>query len=259
MSRDERPLEEGLIGDAAPAAGEADMPVSAAIGSGQLELLGLLPNSSNYTFLVRASAADGEQALAVYKPYRGESPLWDFPEGSLGRREVAAFVVARALGWPNVPPTLVRDGPEGPGSVQLFVPFEPSEHYFTLQERFADEFRAIAAFDLVVNNADRKGGHCLLGEDGRIWAIDHGVCFHEEPKLRTVIWEHIGEQIPQPLVDALGELGEHLSHRRRPHNDLAALLKQAEIDALVSRIDAVVARPVYPAPEGERPFPWPPV
>ncbi len=186
MSRDERPLEAELT-----AAG-----VPPAIGSGALELLGLLPNSSNYTFLARASAPDGDQVLAVYKPHRGESPLWDFPAGSLGRREVAAFLVAAALGWPNVPPTVLREGPEGAGSVQLFVPFEPQEHYFTLQDRFPDAFREIAVFDLVVNNADRKGGHCLLGEDGRIWAIDHGVCFHEEPKLRTVIWEYMDEPIP---------------------------------------------------------------
>ena len=259
MSRDERPLEEGLTGRAAPADGGMTGASVSTIGSGRLELLGLLPNSSNYTFLVRAGAPDGEQVLAVYKPHRGESPLWDFPEGSLGRREVAAFVVAQALGWPNVPPTLLREGPEGPGSVQLFVPFEPQEHYFTLQERFADEFRAVAAFDLVVNNADRKGGHCLLGEDGRVWAIDHGVCFHKEPKLRTVIWEYIGEQIPQALVDDIGSLGEHLAQGRAPRHDLEDLLGEAETDALVRRIDAVVARPVYPAPNGERPYPWPPV
>ncbi|MEX1262593.1 MAG: SCO1664 family protein [Actinomycetota bacterium] len=259
MSRDERPLEEGLTGESGPAGdGLPGEDATSAIGAGPLELLGLLPNSSNYTFLARTSPG-GEPVLAVYKPHRGESPLWDFAEGSLGRREVAAFVVARALGWPNVPPTLLRDGPEGPGSVQLFVPFEPREHYFTLQDRFAEEFRAIAAFDLVVNNADRKGGHCLLGEDGLVWAIDHGVCFHEEPKLRTVIWEYVDEPIPPGLVDDIAALGGRLDAGSPPSQDLESLLAKAEIQALARRIDAIVARPVYPAPEGDRPYPWPPV
>jgi len=244
VSRDERPLEAELTAPDVPAA----------IGRGALELLGLLPNSSNYTFLARASAPDGDQVLAVYKPYRGESPLWDFPAGSLGRREVAAFLVAAALGWPNVPPTVLRDGPEGAGSVQLFVPFEPQEHYFTLQDRFPDAFREIAVFDLVVNNADRKGGHCLLGEDSRIWAIDHGVCFHEEPKLRTVIWEYMGEAIPQELVDRVGAFGEALAEGAAPREQLGALLSDEEVAALGHRVDTVVARPVFPSPIGERPY-----
>ena len=249
MSRDERTLEEGMT--------EAIDPD--VLESGALELLGLLPNSSNYTFLARISARDGDQVLAVYKPHRGESPLWDFAEGSLGQREVAAFVLARALGWPNVPPTVLRDGPEGPGSAQLFVPFVPHEHYFTLEQRLPDEFRAIAAFDLVVNNADRKAGHCLLGEDGRVWAIDHGVCFHEEPKLRTVIWGYMNERIPQTLVDDIGTLGESLAAGRDPCEDLSVLLGASEMAALRRRVEALVARPVYPAPIGERPYPWPPV
>ena len=249
MSRDERSFEAGLT----------PPPVPPALERGALELLGLLPNSSNYTFLVRASAPDGGEVLAVYKPHRGESPLWDFPEGSLGRREVAAYLVASALGWPNVPPTVLREGPEGFGSVQLFVPFEPQEHYFTLQDRFPDAFREIAAFDLVVNNADRKGGHCLLGEDGRIWAIDHGVCFHEDPKLRTVIWEYMDEPIPQALVDRLGTFGEALASGTPPRERLDTLLSDKEVDAIGRRVDAVLARPVFPSPLGERPYPWPPV
>jgi uncharacterized repeat protein (TIGR03843 family) len=249
VSRDERSIEAGLTPPQVPPALER----------GALELLGLLPNSSNYTFLVRASAPDGGEVLAVYKPHRGESPLWDFPEGSLGRREVAAYLVASALGWPNVPPTVLREGPEGFGSVQLFVPFEPQEHYFTLQDRFPDAFREIAAFDLVVNNADRKGGHCLLGEDGRIWAIDHGVCFHEDPKLRTVIWEYMDEPIPQALVDRLGTFGEAMASGTPPRERLDTLLSDEEVDAIGRRVDAVLARPVFPSPLGERPYPWPPV
>lgn len=249
MSRDERPFEAGLT---AP-------PVPPALERGALELLGLLPNSSNYTFLARASAPGRGEVLAVYKPHRGETTLWDFPEGSLGRREVAAYLVASALGWPNVPPTVLREGPEGSGSVQLFVPFEPQEHYFTLQDRFPDAFREIAAFDLVVNNADRKGGHCLLGEDGRIWAIDHGVCFHEDPKLRTVIWEYMDEPIPQVLVDRLGSFGEAMAKGTPPRDRLSILLSDEEVDAMLRRVEAVLVRPVFPSPLGERPYPWPPV
>lgn len=249
MPGDERPLEQDLRLPGVPGP----------IEGGDLTILGLLPNSSNYTFLARATDADGEEMLTVYKPRRGESPLWDFREGSLGHREVAAFVVASALGWPDVPTTVLRDGPEGPGSVQRFVPFEPHEHYFTLQERFPDAFRAIATFDLLVNNADRKGGHCLLGEDGRIWAIDHGVCFHEDPKLRTVIWEYIGEPIPAPLLERVDALGRAIDAGAPPDGALRSLLDPGEVAALRRRIGGVLTDPVFPEPTGERPYPWPPV
>ena len=246
MPRDERPLVEPLTTAVVPPA----------IASGTLELIGLLPNSSNYTFLARASEPDGEEVLAVYKPHRGENPLWDFPEGTLGRREVAAYEVSNALGWPNVPPTVLREGPEGAGSVQLFVPFEPQEHYFTLQERFPDAFRAIAAFDLLVNNADRKGGHCLLGEDGRIWAIDHGVCFHEEPKLRTVIWEFMDEPIPAALVDAVGAFGGCAGvGAARCASACAGLLSDREVDALVARARSIAERSGVPDAVGGPPLP----
>jgi uncharacterized repeat protein (TIGR03843 family) len=143
--------------------------------------------------------------------------------------------------------------------VQLFVPFEPQEHYFTLQERFPDAFRAIAAFDLLVNNADRKGGHCLLGEDGRIWAIDHGVCFHEEPKLRTVIWEFMEEPIPGALVEAIGTLGDALASGQPVRERLTGLLSDREIDALAERARSIARDPEFPAPSDGRPYPWPPV
>ena len=256
MSRDERALLAGL----------SDRAVDPAIAAGDLEVLGLLPNASNYTFLVRA-ARDGTlhgeddragPVLAVYKPRRGEIPLWDFSEGTLCRREVAAYVVARALGWPNVPPTILRDGPEGVGSVQAFIEFDPGEHYFTLAERFPDAFRRVALFDVIVNNADRKGGHTLLGTDGRIWVIDHGVCFHEEPKLRTVIWEHMGEPVPPELVADVERLRERLDAPPL-REDLLALLDETELDAMSRRVARMLAEPVYPSPQGERPFPWPPV
>jgi hypothetical protein len=248
MPRDERTLETRLTPPAVPDA----------IASGDLEILGLLPNSSNATFLARASAPGGERRLAVYKPRRGEMPLWDFAEGTLCQREVAAYVVAAVLGWPRVPPTVLRDGPQGPGSVQAFVRFEPAEHYFTLQERFPDAFREVALFDLVVNNGDRKGGHCLLGEDGRIWVIDHGVCFSEDPKLRTVIWEYIDEPIPANLVADVERFRAELG-AGPVRAELQGLLSEPEVVAMEQRAAAILARPVYPAPMGERPFPWPPV
>ena len=194
----------------------------------------------------------------VYKPRRGETPLWDFPEGTLCRREVAAFVVARALGWPNVPPTVLRDGPGGIGSVQRFVDTQPGEHAFTIAETRIDELRPIAAFDLVVNNADRKAGHCLLGVDGRIYVVDHGVCFAEEPKLRTVIWAFAEEPLPAPLAADLTRLAASMDG---PLGDeLGTLLgEQAEVAATRRRLDELLASGKFPEPGPGRPYPWPPV
>lgn len=246
MPRDERALAQGLSGPAIPPA----------LAEGELELLGYLPRSSNETFLVRV-VTDADPILAVYKPRDGETPLWDFPEGTLCAREVAAYLVAAELGWPDVPPTLLRDGPRGPGSVQLFVPFDPSEHYFTLAERFADTFRRVALFDVVTNNADRKAGHCLLGEDGRIWVVDHGVCFAIEPKLRTVIWDFEGEPVPAGLRDDLGRLRAALDG---PLGDrLLELLSALELRAIRARVERMASAGRFPSPGGERPFPWPPI
>jgi uncharacterized repeat protein (TIGR03843 family) len=247
VSRDERALEAGL----------SDPAVPRVLGTGQLEVLGLLPNASNHTFLARARSND-EELLTVYKPRRGEAPLWDFPEGTLCAREVAAYVVSRALGWPNVPATVLRDGPYGVGSVQRFVRHYAEEHYFTLTGRFAEEFRRVAAFDLVVNNADRKSGHCLLGEDGRIFLVDHGVCFSEEPKLRTVIWDFIGDPIEEGTRADVRRLAGEI--RRGPvGEELANLLAPAELDALAARADTVAATERFPEPGSDRPFPWPPI
>jgi hypothetical protein len=247
VSRDERALEAGLTdGDVPPALAE-----------GEIELVGLLPRATNYTFFAHASIG-AERLPVVYKPRRGETPLWDFPEGTLCQREVAAYLVARVLGWPNVPPTVLRDGPEGPGSVQLFVPSDPDAHYFTLEESHADEFRRVALFDLVVNNADRKSGHCLLGHDGRIWVVDHGVCFSAEPKLRTVIWEFVGEPTPPALQGDLRRLRSALE-RDASATPLDGLLEPEELDALRERVDALIAAGAFPEPGPGRPFPWPPV
>ena len=247
MSRDERALEAGL----------SDPAVPRVLGTGELEVLGLLPNASNHTFLARVKSTE-EELLAVYKPRRGEAPLWDFPEGTLCAREVAAYVVSRALGWPNVPATVLRDGPYGVGSVQRFVPHDPEEHYFTLAGRFPEEFRRVAAFDLVVNNADRKSGHCLLGEDGRVFLVDHGVCFSDEPKLRTVIWDFIGDPLEEGTrADVRRLAGEIRGGQVR--DELANLLAQVELGALAERADTVAAAVRFPEPGQDRPFPWPPI
>lgn len=248
MSRDERAFEADVTG----------VSVLDALATGELEILGLMPNASNDTFLVRATGGDGA-ILAVYKPRRGEAPLWDFPEGTLCAREVAAHAVARELGWPNVPPTVLRDGPAGPGSVQMFVEFDPSQHYFTLEGAgHDDDFRRIALFDALVNNADRKGGHCLLGEDGRIWVIDHGVCFSAVPKLRTVIWSYLGEPIPDALIEDLYRIRPGLADGPL-RRTLAGLLSDAEIAALADRLEDLVRSATFPGPGSERPYPWPPV
>jgi hypothetical protein len=248
VSRDERALEAGLT----------DPTLPRVLVAGELEVLGLLPNASNHTFLARARR-DDEEMLAVYKPRLGETPLWDFPEGTLCAREVATYVVARTLGWPNVPATVLRDGPYGIGSVQRFVPFDPEEHYFTLGDRFPAEFRRIAAFDLVVNNADRKAGHCLLGEDGRIYVVDHGVCFSEEPKLRTVIWDFIGQHLEDQLRADVGRLAGDV-RGGTVHDELADLLAEEELVALAARADAVAEMDRFPDPgPARRPFPWPPI
>src|SRR5207253_341762 len=171
---------------------------------GDIEIQGRMPWSSNSTFLVTL-CHEGAQMNAVYKPHKGERPLWDFPDG-LYRREVAAYELSEELGWRLVPGTLVRkEAPSGPGSLQRFVEADFEQHYFTLLEdpTTHDWLRAMCTFDLLANNADRKSGHCLLTEDGHIWGIDHGLCFHEDPKLRTVIWEFAGEPVPDELMNAV--------------------------------------------------------
>jgi uncharacterized repeat protein (TIGR03843 family) len=228
------------------------------IGSGDMELLGLMPGASNYTFLAKTPAGDAEGVLVVYKPRAGEAPLWDFPDGTLCHREVAAFVLAEALGWPPIPPTTLRDGPHGPGSVQLFIQADVDEHFFTLRRAHADRFRAVAAFDVIANNADRKGGHCLLAENGTIWVIDHGVCFSPAPKLRSVIWDYAGQRLPEPLAaDVARVAGELRSGPLRER--LLTLLTEQEVDATAARASRLAQTATFPKPVGDRPYPWPPV
>ncbi|MDA8301457.1 MAG: SCO1664 family protein [Actinomycetota bacterium] len=240
-------------GGGARTAGD-DAGTLALLSEGKIELKGRIAWSSNATFLVEVRAGGGDRSLAIYKPTKGERPLWDFPRG-LWKREVAAYELARWLGWDLVPPTVGRaDGPFGPGSLQYWVDAVEDEHYFTLLDKpqHLRALRRVAVFDLVVNNADRKGGHCLLGPDGHIWAIDHGLCFHTDTKLRTVIWDFAGEQIEDNLLDALEPLAEG-----QVPDGVSRLLEAGELGALAGRARTLRRRRKYPAPTSQWPYPWP--
>lgn len=243
--------ERRLVGST-PAPGSDDA-VLALLTEGDLRMEGQVPWSSNYTFL--ASVTRGaESALVIYKPSQGERELWDFDAGTLCQRELAAYRVARFLGWPNVPPVALRDGPFGHGSAQLFIEADLNEHYFTLRENpaFTGAFGRMALFDHLTNNADRKGGHVLRGADERIWAIDHGLTFHVEHKHRTVIWEYAGQAIPSALRADLERL---LAALLEPGEDegglwwqLAPLLHSDEIEALAARARRLLRLGRYPMP-----------
>jgi len=218
---------------------------------GAVTIRGRMPWASNATFLAEI-ALDGETTLGVYKPERGERPLWDFPPG-LYKREVAAYHLSEALGWGLVPPTVCRDGPYGEGSIQLFVPADFEQHYFTLREHaeHRDRLERICVFDLLANNADRKGGHCLAGDDGAIYAIDNGLTFHEEMKLRTVIWDFGGEELPPSLLSTIEPLAASIPL------DLAALLDDDEAEAVQQRARLLLRDPRLPVDTTGRRYPWP--
>ncbi len=234
---------------------------------GTIEIEGLLPWSSNYTFLVRVCGADVELE-AVYKPRKGERPLWDFPQGTLCQRERAAFLVSDSLGWDVVPPTTLRDGPHGLGSLQFFVEHDPENHYFAFEEEqvLKPQLRKIVLLDHIINNADRKGGHILVeeiddfDEADKLWAIDHGICFHIEPKLRTVIWEFAGETIaPDLLLDLKTLQGESYMTINPLSAQLNELLSNAELKVMKQRLDRLIRNGIFPRPGPGRHYPWPPV
>lgn len=231
----------------------------ALIADGEMALLGEMPRASNYTFAATVGSGDGA-GLVIYKPQAGEVPLHDFPDGTLYAREVAAWVVCDALGWGFVPPTVARAGPHGIGSVQVCIDADPVEHYLTLLGGdFDDELRRICAFDIVINNADRKSGHVLLARDrSRVWAIDHGVCFHAEPKLRTVIWDFAGERLPDEVSGALELLVRAVTDGATDR--LAVLLEDHEVAAIAARAGTLLAEGRFPDPPSDRrPIPWPPI
>ncbi len=275
MPPDQRPPTTGRVSGWQPGVGPSLEVAAGLLATRELTVEGRLPWSSNLTFLVSLGAAgddrDDEPAAgiaadptpdadhgpvqAVYKPHRGEQSLWDFPDG-LYRREVAAYRVSEALGWGIVPPTVVRDdAPFGPGSLQLFIESDYEQHYFTLLEEGGreDELRVFCAFDVVVNNADRKSGHVLHGSDGRLWGIDHGLCFHTHHKLRTVIWDFAGEEVPAHIVADLEQLAaDGLS------TDLEELLSPDEVEAVLERAARLARTGIFPEPVGDRPpYPWP--
>jgi hypothetical protein len=240
----------------ASGAGEVSLPedrVLEVLSCGEIEILGLLPYASNATLLTRVRD-DGVTALAVYKPRRGETPLWDFPDGTLCLREYAAWIVDRALGWHLVPPTVLRDGPAGFGAVQLFVEEDTEADLRRLPHTHPVELQRMALFDVVANNADRKGGHCIVDVRGKLWGVDHGICFHAEPKLRTIIWAFEGEPIPDDLIADLEGFGNDPEARV----SLDGVLAPEEIEALDRRIARLVGRRRFPTPGSGRHVPWPP-
>jgi len=236
--------------------------VLALLREGQMEERGLLPYSSNYSFLVTLHH-DEMELPGVYKPRRGENPLWDFPTGTLCQRETAAYEISAALGWGLVPPTVLREGTRGIGSVQFFIDCDPDIHYFSMQEdaRYTSALRQLSLFDYLVNNADRKSGHCLFGEDERMWAIDHGICFHSEYKLRTVIWEFSSQPIASESTADLDRLQAALDDPASILNcALAELLSGPERTALCARLDRLLAAGRHPSPlSHQRNYPWPPI
>jgi len=229
---------------------------------GEIALKGEFLWGSNYTFLVDVELR-GEVLLAVYKPTRGERPLWDFPAASLARREVAAYLVSEALEWNFVPLTAYRDdAPLGPGSLQQFVEHDPDYHYFNFSSEDLRRLLPVAVFDLLINNADRKGSHILRDPDGHLWLIDHGLCFHVQEKLRTVIWDFVGETIPDDICVNLMRFHKLLSGLQSDSPELVTCLlpyiNSAELRALAQRAEQLVDVGRLPAPDPQyRSYPWP--
>lgn len=223
------------------------------------KILGLLHGASNYTFLARLDPHPPSGLTAVYKPARGESPLWDFEAGTLYRREVAAYELSKVLSWPNIPPTVVREkAPHGVGALQIFIDAD-GRHFLGQSSAHEDVWIRIALFDVIVNNADRKSGHCLFDAKDKVWVIDHGLTFHTDEKLRTVIWEFSGQPLPDDLCGDLeralldlerGELGKRMRE----------LISPAEVRVLKRRVRGVLDPGWrFPEPGSAWSIPWPPV
>ncbi|MBX9641015.1 MAG: SCO1664 family protein [Mycobacteriaceae bacterium] len=256
---------------------------------GELTVLGRIRSASNATFLCEASL-DSECVHCVYKPVSGEQPLWDFPDGTLAGRELAAYLVSRKLGWNIVPHTIIRDGPAGPGMLQvwvqqpgdaadsdprpgpdlvdLFPTGKPQPGYLPVLRAYdyagdevvlmhADDhrLRRMAVFDILVNNADRKGGHILYGLDGNVYGVDHGVSLHVQDKLRTVLWGWAGKPIDDPTMESVADLADAL--RGPLATELSGHITSAEIAALIRRTQGLLSDPVMPGPNRHRPIPWP--
>jgi len=228
---------------------------------GEIKLEGEFVHGSNYTFLVKVHPEEGEPFLAVYKPVEGERILWDFPDNTLAHREVAAFLVSEALGWRLIPPTVFRgDGPFGPGSVQLFIEHDPTLHYFNFGDDEFQKLRPVVLFDMLINNADRKGGHIIFGEENHMWLIDHGLCFNVDEKLRTVIWNFAGEPIPDDLCVSIQRFLIKLEAPSELLAKLGTYLSPEEITALINRTKALISCKEFPfPPKDRRAYPFPPI
>lgn len=229
---------------------------------GEISIQGEFLWGSNYTFLADVTLAD-QKISAVYKPSKGERPLWDFPVSSLAKREAAAYVVSEVLGWGLVPPTVYRKGgPLGIGSIQLYIEHDPEYHYFNFSVEDRQRLRPTVLFDYLINNADRKGSHILCDGNHRLWLIDHGVCFHVEEKLRTVIWDFVGEPIPEDLCNAMTRLALDLQPVDGAFSETASrlvpYLSPVEIRALATRAGRLSTLGRFPPPDPyRRVFPWP--
>ena len=228
----------------------------AILKSGDITASKLVPWGSNYTFAVGIETPDGQDMLAIYKPRSGESPLYDFPDGTLFKREVASYLLSKRLGWNLVPPTVIRSGPHGVGSLQLYIepePDGPELRHFWGQHH--PEVERLILFDHITNNADRKIGHCLRDAEGKVWGIDHGLTFNHVPKLRTVLWQLVGEPISPNL---LADLSRVCAESDVIRGELARLLSRAEIEALFARIERFLMERRYPPlnPRRNIPYGW---
>jgi hypothetical protein len=213
-----------------------------------------LSNASNYVFLATMIKEETE-FKAIYKPRRGEIPLWDFPDGTLYKRECAAFILSQALEWYLIPPTVIRSGPYGIGSMQWFVDtIRWTGHKTQIKE--TSILKQVALFDYLVNNADRKASHFLAGQDGRLWLVDHGLTFNAVPKLRTVLWNFSGETIRDELLVDVKCLQSKLKRGKQLRAELRRLIAESEIKALEVRIDTILEKPVFVSPGLERNVPW---
>lgn len=244
--------------------------VESALAEAEFGELRLIQHSSNYVFLADLDHPEHGHGLGIYKPAAGEQPLYDFPDG-LYQREIAAYEFARLLGWDIIPPTVEADGPHGVGSLQLFIEHDPRRHYFELRDRddLDWQFVRFALFDLVANNADRKGGHLLLDEGApdrgegdpasHVWGIDNGLCFHEVEKFRTVIWDFAGTTIPDPWLDDLRRVRGCIDAADPTAQPLLDRLSPRETQALIARITHYLAHPTLPEMDTfpRRVVPWP--
>jgi uncharacterized repeat protein (TIGR03843 family) len=223
------------------------------LSTADVDIEGRMPWSSNATFLCNLSVDGDHVGQAIYKPLRGERPLWDFEPG-LHKREVAAFRLSAAMGLELVPPTVLRDGPLGEGSLQWFIDADHQQHYFTIYENRDDlhePLKDFAFFDVIANNTDRKSGHVLVDADDHLWGIDHGLCFAAEFKLRTVVWEFGGQPVPDHLVAIAGAIAD------APPLDVCTLLVDDEVEAMQERARWIVEHPVFPVDNSGRRYPWP--